>query len=89
MGEIAWNLVALMNQHGIRPLDIEREAIRLGYPIGKNVIYRVATPEGPQRIDRDTLAAIIAAMRSLLGREIVVGDVIRFEPLKNESASAT
>ena len=81
MGAIAWKLVTLMRQYGLRPLDIEREAIRLGYPIGKNVIYRIATEDGPQRIDRTTLTAIVAAIRSLTNSGLGVGDVLVFEDL--------
>jgi hypothetical protein len=79
MSVVAWKLVALMKKYGIRPLDIECEAIRLGYPMGKNVIYRVAIEDGPQRIDRATLAAIVAAMRSLSDADVGVGDVLVFE----------
>ena len=79
MGAIAWKLVALMRQYGLRPLDIEREATKLGYPMGKNVIYRVATEEGPQRIDRATLTAIVAAIRSLTKVAVEVNDIVSYE----------
>ena len=79
MGRIVWKLKGFMLRHDIKPLDIEREAIRLGYDIGKNVIYRVATDEGPQRIDRDTLAAVIGSLRSLSGRGVRVGDIVEYQ----------
>ena len=79
MGAVAWKLVTLMKQYGLRPLDIEREAIRLGYPMGKNVIYRLVSEDGPQRIDRATLTAIVAAIRSLAKADVGVGDVLVFE----------
>ena len=79
MGAVAWKLVTLMKQYGLRPLDIEREATRLGYPMGKNVIYRLVSEDGPQRIDRTTLTAIVAAIRSLTNSDIGVGDMLVFE----------
>ena len=79
VGQIRWKLKAFMDERGIKPLDVEREAIRLGYDIGKNVIYRVATAGGPKRIDRTTLVAVIAALRSITNESVEIDDVMQFE----------
>ena len=70
MGRIVWKLKETMEKHGIKPLDLEREAIRAGVPVGKNVLYRVVTAHGPQRIDRSTLTAVVVALRRLTGTQI-------------------
>lgn len=80
MAELVWHLRDLMKRYDIAPLDIEREAIRLGYNIGKNVIYRLATHDGPQRFDRSSLLAIVAALRSLTKKPIQVGDLLEYRP---------
>jgi hypothetical protein len=79
VGQVEWKLKSVMEKHGIKPLDIEREAIRLGYDIGKNVVYRVATERGPQRIDRSTLEALLGALRSLTGTPVNVSDLIVYK----------
>lgn len=80
MAELKWKLKEFMDEQGIAPLEIEREAIRLGYDIGKNVIYRLATVEGPQRFDRGSLVAIISALRSLTSRPIKIADLLEYVP---------
>lgn len=80
VGRTVWRLRDLMDDHGLKPLDVEREALRLGYPFGKNVIYRLATPHGPARIDRSSLAALVAALRSLTGLDLDVCDLLEYQP---------
>ena len=70
VGSIVWKLKETMEAHGIKPLDLERESIRSGFPLGKNVVYRLVTADGPQRIDRSTLTAILVALRRLTGAEM-------------------
>jgi hypothetical protein len=78
VGRIVWKLKETMEEFGLKPLDLEREAIRAGLPVGKNVMYRVATADGPQRIDRSTLAAVVVALRRLTGAAIGIDAVMMY-----------
>lgn len=78
-GEIVWRLGALLAKHGVTPLQVEREAVRLGLDFGKNTIYRLLREDGPQRIDRDTLVSLVSALRSLTKENITVDSLLRFK----------
>lgn len=78
MVKVAWKLADYLEAHHLRPQDVERAAIRLGQPLGKNTIYRVLRGEGPSRIDRNTLSAIVAALGALTHQQVQPGDLLEF-----------
>lgn len=79
MARLEWKLRPLLEAHNLRPRDVETEAIRLGYTFGKNTIYRVLSGEGPTNFNRDTLTAIIGALRKLTGKPVSVGDLLEYQ----------
>lgn len=78
MIKVSWKLADYLEAHKLRPQDVENAAIRLGQPLGKNTIYRVLRGEGPSRIDRNTLSAIVAALRELTRSKVEPGDLLEF-----------
>lgn len=74
-----WKLQAYLDERGIKPRTVENEAITLGYSFGRNMIYRLLRDDGPVNVNRDTLAALIAALRSLTGRKVKVQDLLEYE----------
>ena len=79
MGRITWKLKRFIEGHNLKARQVETEAIRLGYTFGRNTIYRLLKDEGPVNINRDSLTAVIAALRSLTGRKVKVGDLLEYE----------
>ena len=79
MGIIKWKLQEVLQQHNLRPRDVETEAIRLGYTFGRNTIYRLLKEDGPVNVNRETLAVLIAALRSLTKQPIKVEDILEYE----------
>lgn len=75
---LVWKLRPYLRAHGLRARDVENEAIRLGHQLGRNTIYRVLQGDGPTNFNRDTLVAIIAALRSLTGKKVMVGDLLEY-----------
>lgn len=78
MARTEWRLRELLQQMGIRPRQVETEAIRQGYTLGRNTVYRLIREDGPVNVNRTTLAAVISALRELSGRPIGVADILRF-----------
>lgn len=88
---LAWNLGGLLAAHGLRVADLVREARRLGYRMDYAHIRRLAR-RSPSRIGLSTLEGVLAALRSLTGKDIGVDDLLVFAPsgrrglLPNENA---
>jgi hypothetical protein len=80
MTPIDWKLSEVIATHGLTPLQVEREAQRLGYAFGTNTIYRLIRGDGPRLVDRESLAAVVAALRSLTGEAIDAGDLLMYKP---------
>jgi hypothetical protein len=78
MVKIAWKLTDYLKAHGLQPQDVEKAAIRLGQPLGKNTIYRVLRGEGPSRIDRNTLSALVGALGELTHQKVEPSDLLEF-----------
>ena len=77
MNRLVWKLDDVLRTSGISPAQLEREIIRLGYEFGAKTIYRF-TGDGPTNLNRGSLEAIIAALRSLTKREVNVQDLLEF-----------
>ena len=79
MAHIKWKLRRYLETNNITPRDVETEAIRLGFQFGRNTIYRLQRDDGPSSFNRDTLTALIAALRSLTGRKVNVQDLLEYQ----------
>lgn len=77
MGKLIWKLDDVLQTSGIKPAQLEREIIRLGYEFGAKTIYRF-TGEGPINLNRGSLEAILSGLRSLTGREIDIQDLLEY-----------
>lgn len=73
---VDWVLPGFLEMHGLKPRAVEAEALRLGYPLGRNTIYRLLEEDGPKNINRDTLAAVLGALSSLTGRQVTACDLL-------------
>jgi hypothetical protein len=82
MGKVIWKLRRYIEERGISPAELEREIIRLGYNWGAKTIYRFVRDDGPVNANRDTLAALIEALRSLTGRKVNIQDLLEYEQEK-------
>jgi hypothetical protein len=78
MALVRWKLDQLLKEHGLRPREVESEALRLGYGLGRNTIYRLLREDGPMNVNRNTLATLIASLRSLTDQPIVVEDLLEY-----------
>lgn len=78
MVKVSWKLAGYLQAHQLQPQDVEKAAIRLGQPLGKNTIYRVLRGDGPSRIDRNTLSALVAALGELTRHKVEPGDLLEF-----------
>lgn len=79
MGKIRWKLESYLNERGIKPLEVEKEAIRLGHTFGRNSIYRLLRDDGPDNLSRKTLAVLIETLRSLTKRKVKLADLVDYE----------
>lgn len=79
MGKIRWKLKSYLEEKGIRPRELENEAIRLGYNFGRNSIYRLLRDDGPENFSRTTLAVLVESLRSLTRRKVKLSDLIDYE----------
>jgi hypothetical protein len=79
MSKVVWKLRGYMEERGISPAELEREIIRIGYNWGTKTIYRFVRDDGPINANRDSLAALIAALRSLTGRKVNIQDLLEYE----------
>ena len=79
VGVIKWKFPEVLQHHNLRPRDVETEAIKLGYTFGRNTIYRLLKEDGPVNVNRDSLAAVIASLRSLTKQPIKVQDILEYE----------
>lgn len=76
---MVWKLKQVIRQNKLKPRAIENRAIELGYEFGRNTIYRLlGHEEGPKNINRDSLTAIIHALRDLTNKPIKVEDLIEY-----------
>lgn len=77
---VKWKLPELMERHGLTAAKVEREAIRLGHDLGKNVIYRLLKDDGPWLVDRGSIDAMISAIRNLTGEKYTTDDILEYVP---------
>ena len=80
MARILWKLPEYLEKHNLTPLQVERESVKAGAPLGKNSIYRLIKDDGPSNVNRNSLAAIINALRSLTGEEVTPNDLLEYTP---------
>lgn len=78
MSKLTWKLDAVLQEHSITPAQLEREIVRLGYEFGAKTIYRFTGP-GPMNLNRNSLEAIISALRSLTRQEVNVQDLLEYQ----------
>jgi hypothetical protein len=77
MTKIIWKLDQLLEEYDITPARLEREIVRLGYDFGTKSIYRFKG-QGPININRGSLEAIIAGLRSITGKDLNVQDLLEY-----------
>jgi hypothetical protein len=70
-------LALALLRYKVQPRLVEKTAQGLGYSIGQNVLYRVFQ-ENPQRLDRNTLAALVGATEHL-SRRLYPDDVLELQ----------
>ncbi len=73
---IGWEVESVLNALGLRPVDVEREAARLGNPMGTNVIYRWLRGNGPRLVSTKNMKAMLDAMSSLAGRDVSINEIM-------------
>ncbi len=78
MGKIRWKLESYLSERGIKPLEVEKEAIRLGHTFGRNSIYRLLRDDGPDNLNRTTLAVLIDTLRALTRRKVKLSDIVDY-----------
>lgn len=78
MGKVDWKLKSYLEEKNIKPRELENEVLRLGHTFGRNTIYRLIRDDGPANLSRDTLAALIDALRSLTKRKVKVSDLVEY-----------
>ncbi len=79
MAEIRFKLKEYLQEHGLKPRDVENRAIELGHNFGRNTIYRLLADGGPERFDKATLMILIGTLRDLLPRrKTKVSDLIEY-----------
>ncbi len=78
MDKVIWKLDKLLEEYDITPARLEREIIRAGYDFGFKSIYRF-TGQGPTNVNRGSLEAIIAGLRSVTGKDIGVSDLLEYK----------
>lgn len=81
MGAIRNALPELMGRHRIKQTALA-EAARLRYAT-VNALYNGKT----ERVDFDTLAAVLDGLNALTGERYTVGDLLEYEPAAEGSAS--
>lgn len=72
---IRWKLKQLLEQHG---LSVYQLAKALEGKVSANAVYHAAR-ESITRVNFETLATVIAALRDLTGKPVVVGDLMEYE----------
>jgi hypothetical protein len=77
MIHVEWKVKDWPLRYKVQARVLEKTAQGLGYPLGQNVLYRVFQ-ENPQRLDRNTLAALIGATEHLSRRRLYPDDVLEF-----------
>lgn len=68
-----WQLEGYLKQNGLRAIDLVRKT-----GLSTNTIYPMVRNDA-QRVDRNTLDAVIQALRELTGKHTEVSDLLRFE----------
>jgi hypothetical protein len=79
MGHVDWKLRDYLKEKNIKPRELENEVLRLGHTFGRNSIYRLIKDDGPTNLNRDTLAVLIDALRSLTKRKVKVSDLVEYQ----------
>jgi hypothetical protein len=75
MIQVEWKVKDWPLRFKVQPRVLEKTAQGLGYSIGQNVLYRVFQ-ENLQRLDRNTLAALLGATEHLSRRRLYPDDVL-------------
>lgn len=71
---MVWKLPYLLRREGLRPAQLER----LTWPeLAPSTVYRLCA-ESPSRIDLETVALLVWALRQLTGRPYGVEDVLEY-----------
>ena len=78
MGKVVFKLKSYLDEKGIKPRQVETEAIRLGHTFGQNSIYRLLRDDGPENLNRTTLAVLVETLRSLTKRKVKLSDLIEY-----------
>lgn len=84
MPNTQWKLKEYLQEHNIKAWAIVEEAEKLGYNLGGSNIYRLTTDDGPANVNRKTLTALIAALRSLTKRKVKVSDLLEYNEDSND-----
>ena len=74
-----WKLNDYLEANSVKPRSVENRAIKLGYTFGRNSIYRMTRGEGPTNINRDSLTAILHALRDITQKDVQVSDLLEYE----------
>jgi hypothetical protein len=71
---IQWKLKPFLEQHQISAYALAK---RLGGRLSSNTVYSLVR-ESPKRVDVDSLAAVIEALRDMTERDIEVGHLLEY-----------
>lgn len=80
MIQVEWKVKDWPSRFKVQVRALEKTAQELGYSLGQNVLYRVFQ-ENPQRLDRNTLAALVGATEHLSRQRLYPDDVLEFHRL--------
>lgn len=71
---LSWKLPAILEREGLRPSQVERVA---GIELAPSTVYRLCS-SSPSRVDLETVAILLWALRQLTGRPYGVEDVLEY-----------
>ena len=78
VGTIRWKLKDYLQEHNIKPREVENHARETGKPFGRNNIYRLLRDDGPDNLNRTTLAVLIDTLRALTRRKVKLSDIVDY-----------
>ena len=84
MGKITWKLKTYLQEHKIKPREVENRALEMKLTFGRNTIYRLLRDDGPDNLSRETLAKLIEVLRSLTKRKTKLLDLIDYQEDSND-----